>query len=61
MSHFAGISRAVQGEDGQALQHFAGQSPWSRQAVFDQIQSEIRNRPIGCVLKQSSKMLMRLR
>jgi SRSO17 transposase len=42
--HFAGISRAVQGADGQALQHFMGQSPWSGQAVFAQIQREIRGR-----------------
>jgi hypothetical protein len=42
--HLAGISRAVQGGYGQALQHFKGQSPWSGQAVFKQIQREIRRR-----------------
>ena len=53
--HFAGISRAVQGGDGQALQHFMGQSPWSGAAVFDQIQSEIRGRPD---LAQGSYLLL---
>lgn len=42
--HFAGISRTVQGTDGQSLQHFMGQSPWSGQAVFTQIQKEIGER-----------------
>lgn len=45
--NFANISRRVNGieDDGQKLQHFMSDSPWSAQAVFDQIQSEIRQRP----------------
>jgi len=39
--HFAGISRNVQGQDGQSLQHFMSESPWTGQAVFRKIQEEI--------------------
>ncbi len=42
--HFAGISRTVQEADGQALQQFMSSSPWSAQAVFAQIQTEIGQR-----------------
>ena len=43
--HFAGISRSVQGEDGQALQHFMSESPWNGQAVFEKIQEGIGGTP----------------
>jgi SRSO17 transposase len=39
--HFAGISRSVQGKDGQALQHFMSESPWAGQDVFAKIQEEL--------------------
>lgn len=39
--HFAGISRSMQGEDGQSLQHFMSFSPWAGQAVFDKIQEDL--------------------
>ena len=53
--HFAGISRSVQEADGQALQHFMSQSPWSGGAVFDQIQAEIRSQP---GLQQGSYLIL---
>jgi SRSO17 transposase len=53
--HFAGISRAVQEADGQALQHFMSQSPWSGAAVFNQIQTEIRTQP---GLQQGSYLIL---
>jgi SRSO17 transposase len=45
--NFANIARRVLGidQDGQNLQQFISDSPWSGQAVFDQIQHEIRQRP----------------
>lgn len=45
--NFANIARRVIGleDDGQNLQQFISDSPWSGQAVFDQIQAEIRPRP----------------
>ena len=45
--HFANIARRVidPDDDGQSLQHFMSDSPWSAQAVFAQIQAEIRRRP----------------
>jgi SRSO17 transposase len=43
--HFAGISRSVQGEDGQALQHFMSSSPWAGQSVFSKIQEELCSIP----------------
>lgn len=43
--NFANIARKMTGEDGQALQHFMSNSPWSAQAVFRQIQSEIKAIP----------------
>lgn len=39
--HFTGIARQVSGEDGQAMQHFMSNSPWSSQVVYRQIQQEI--------------------
>lgn len=45
--NYANIARRVVDvdDDGQKLQHFISDSPWSAQAVFDQIQGEIRERP----------------
>src|SRR2546425_3546084 len=40
--NFANMARNMTGDDGQALQHFMSNSPWAGQAVFDQIQAEIR-------------------
>jgi SRSO17 transposase len=43
--NFANVERRVAGGDGQALQHFMSQSPWSGQAVFDQIKVDVRETP----------------
>lgn len=43
--HFAGIANRVESGDGQALQHFMSQSPWSEDGVYEQIQSEISETP----------------
>jgi SRSO17 transposase len=45
--NYANISRRViaPNDDGQNLQQFMSDSPWSGRAVFDQIQAEIRQRP----------------
>lgn len=45
--NFANIAREVNGptDDGQALQQFMSDSPWSAKAVMDQIQREIAARP----------------
>lgn len=45
--NFANIERRVQpGSDGQNLQHFMSDSPWSSQAVYQQIQKDIKRKPI---------------
>lgn len=43
--NFANMERRVSGGDGQALQHFMSKSPWSGQAVFDQIKVDLRETP----------------
>lgn len=45
--NFVNIERRVVGleKDGQSLQQFMSDSPWSAHAVFDQIQAEIQQRP----------------
>lgn len=45
--NYANIARRViaPDDDGQGLQHFMSDSPWSAQPVFDQIQTEISQRP----------------
>src|SRR5499425_116074 len=43
--NFANMARNMTGDDGQALQHFMSNSPWSGPAVFDQIQAEIKATP----------------
>lgn len=40
--NFANMARTLNGADGQALQHFMSNSPWSSQGVFQQIQNEIK-------------------
>ena len=42
---FANMDRTLHGGDGQALQHFIANSPWSGPAVFEQIQAEIKAPP----------------
>jgi SRSO17 transposase len=39
--NFANIGRTLGGDDGQALEHFMSQSPWSARAVLPQIQDEV--------------------
>ena len=53
--HFAGIARQMKGQDGQALQHFMSNSPWSAAGVYQQIQADIRNRP---ELRQGSLLIL---
>ena len=43
--NFANIERRLHGGDGQALQQFMSDSPWSKQGVCDQIQAEISAHP----------------
>lgn len=43
--NFANMDRTLHGGDGQALQHFMSNSPWSGQVVFSQIQAEIKAIP----------------
>jgi len=43
--HYAGIARQMEGEDGQALQHFMSNSPWSGAEVYQRIQEDIRATP----------------
>jgi SRSO17 transposase len=42
---FAGIANSMESSDGQALQHFMSNSPWSGQGVFEQIREEIIEKP----------------
>lgn len=45
--NFANIERRVKpGSDGQKLQHFMSDSPWSSPAVYQKIQQEIRAEPV---------------
>ena len=43
--NFANMARNMTGDDGQALQHFMSNSPWSGPAVFEQMQAEITATP----------------
>ena len=43
--NFAGIARSMEAADGQAMQHFMSNSPWSGQGVFEQICDEIIAKP----------------
>ena len=42
---FANMDRRLNRRDGQPLQHFMSESPWRSQAVFQQIQHDIRDEP----------------
>jgi len=43
--HYAGIARQMAGQDGQALQHFMSNSPWSGEMVYQRIQEDIQATP----------------
>ena len=43
--NFAGIASRIEGADGQAMQHFMSNSPWSGAGVFEQIREEVRATP----------------
>jgi len=43
--NFANIDRRLNRRDGQPLQHFMSESPWRAQAVYRQIQQDIRDEP----------------
>jgi len=43
--NFANVEQRVAGGDGQAIQHFMSKSPWSGQAVFDQIKADVCQTP----------------
>jgi SRSO17 transposase len=43
--NFTGIANSMEAADGQALQHFMSNSPWSGQGVFEQIREEIKEKP----------------
>jgi SRSO17 transposase len=53
--HFAGIGRRVGGHDGQRLQHFMSDSPWSGSSVYEKIQAEICEQP---QLRQGGMLLL---
>lgn len=53
--NFANMARNMAGDDGQALQHFIANSPWSGQAVFGQIQVEIK---ATAALAQGSTLIL---
>jgi SRSO17 transposase len=44
--NFANMDRRLNRRDGQPLQHFMSESPWLSQAVFHQIQRDIRDEPM---------------
>jgi SRSO17 transposase len=43
--NIAHIDERVTGSDGQSMQHFMSNSPWSSREVFEQLQGEIRETP----------------
>lgn len=43
--NFAGIANSMENADGQAMQHFMSNSPWSGAEVFEQIWEEVRETP----------------
>jgi len=53
--NFANMDRTLNRGDGQALQHFMSNSPWSGQGVFSQIQAEIKAMP---ALAQGSTLIL---
>ena len=53
--NFANMDRTLNGRDGQALQHFMSNSPWSGPAVFEQISAAITATP---ALAQGSTLIL---
>jgi SRSO17 transposase len=53
--NFANMARNMTGDDGQALQHFMSNSPWAGQAVFGQMQAEIK---ATAALAQGSTLIL---
>jgi SRSO17 transposase len=53
--NFANLARNMTGDDGQALQHFMSNSPWTGQTVFGQIQAEIK---ATAALAQESTLIL---
>lgn len=53
--NFANMARNMTRDDGQALQHFMSNSPWTGQAVFGQIQAEIK---ATAALAQGSTLIL---
>ncbi len=53
--NFANMARNMTGDDGQALQHFMSNSPWAGQAVFGQMQAEIK---ATAALAQGSTLML---
>ncbi len=54
--NFANIERRVKpGSDGQNLQHFMSDSPWPSQAVYQQIQKDIKRQP---ALKEGGVLIL---
>ncbi len=51
----ANMARHMTGDDGQALQHFLSNSPWAGQAVFGQMQTEIK---ATAALAQGSTLML---
>jgi SRSO17 transposase len=43
--NFAGIANSMEKDDGQAMQHFMSNSPWSGPGVFEQIREDVRETP----------------
>lgn len=43
--HYTGVARSMEQQDGQALQHFMSNSPWSAAGVYRQIQADILATP----------------
>src|ERR1700730_12193332 len=43
--NFAQIAQQINGEDGQALQHFMSNSNWEASTVFSQIHTELKAQP----------------
>jgi hypothetical protein len=44
--HFSGIGREV-GVEGQNIEHFMSESPWSGEAVCRQVQDELKASPVA--------------
>lgn len=53
--NFAGIANSMENADGQAMQHFMSNSPWSGAGVLEQIREEVRGKP---ELQQGSLLIL---